>query len=60
MLLLPNPGNGSQCLQILLTTKTYIADISYKNYFFYICLNKCDKIHNVMHYVQMLLKLMPK
>ena len=39
----------------LLTWKTYIADISYKNFFFFIFVKKCDKIHNFMHYVQILL-----
>jgi hypothetical protein len=38
---------------------TCIADISYKNYFCLYLFKKCDKIHNCMHYVQILLKLMP-
>jgi hypothetical protein len=33
--------------------------ISYKDYFFLYLFKKCDKIHNFMHYVQILLKLMP-
>jgi hypothetical protein len=51
---LPWPG-----LQLLLTSKTCIADISYKNYFCLYLFKKCDKIHNFMHYAQILLKLMP-
>ena len=37
-----------QCTSIvyLLTSKTYIADISYKNYLFLYLFKKCDKIHN--------------
>ena len=43
MKILPWPG-----LQLLLTSKTYIADISYKNYFFYyICLK------NVIKYIML-------
>ena len=43
-------------IQLLLTSKTYIADISYTNYFVLYLFKKCDKIHNFMHYVQILLK----
>ena len=32
---------------------------AYKNRFFLYLFKKCDKIHNFMHYVQILLKLMP-
>ena len=42
---------------LLLTSKTYIADISYKNYFFLYLFKKCDKIHNFMHYVQNFIKI---
>jgi hypothetical protein len=59
-----NPGPGPvpktrAQIRLLLTWKTYIADISYKNFFFLHLFKKCDKIHNFMHYVKILLKLMP-
>jgi hypothetical protein len=54
-----NIDTNTQYFVILFIWKIYIADISYKKYFFLYLFKKCDKMHNFMHYVQILLKLMP-